>query len=214
MIGRTNAGGGGLNIKDYAISVTFPVGSECTCTDGVKVLKSKGALAGAWIFPVYPGTWTVTITDGEASKSETVVISDSNKSVALNIGYDYYVIRGGVYQNGITWSATQGSVTQGPPNFIINCYNGSKTVVKSSNITVPSYVKTLHINFTGVRSYYAGSISFLGYTVTTPGGGVGAWSTTIDVTATRGQTGVISFSFSGVQTDVYNHISIDNIWFE
>lgn len=153
MIGRTNAGGGGLNIKDYAISVTFPAGSECTCTDGTKVLKSKGALAGMWIFPVYPGTWTVTITDGSKTVSKSVTISESNKAVVLPMGYRYDVIKDGYVQHGLAVSLTTGHGSQKYTQGV--AYNGGLTVsvfhVNSEaifnvlNITVPSYASTMHI---------------------------------------------------------------------
>lgn len=88
MIGRTNAGGGGLNIKEYAISVAFPVGSECTVTDGVKTFKSKTGNGGAWIFDkVYAATWTVTITKGSDTLSKTVTLSADHKTEHLDLDY-------------------------------------------------------------------------------------------------------------------------------
>lgn len=83
-----NGGGGGLNIKEYAISVTFPVGSECTVTDGVKTFKAKTGSGGAWIFDkVYAATWTVTITKGSDTLSKAVTLSADHKTEHLDLAY-------------------------------------------------------------------------------------------------------------------------------
>lgn len=65
MIGRTNAGGGGGTGKAYAaISVTYPIGSVCTCSNGSKTLKAKDT-SGSFLFLVPSGgEWTVSCTDG------------------------------------------------------------------------------------------------------------------------------------------------------
>lgn len=92
-----NGGGGGLNIKEYAISVTFPVGSECTVTDGAKTFKAKTGSGGAWIFDkVYAATWTVTITQGGKSASKTVTLSDSIKTAHLDMLYSIPLYESGV----------------------------------------------------------------------------------------------------------------------
>lgn len=92
-----NGGGGGLNIKEYAISVTFPVGSECTVTDGVKTFKAKTGSGGAWIFDkVYAATWTVNITQGGQSASKTVTLSTSSKTAHLDMLYSIPLFENGV----------------------------------------------------------------------------------------------------------------------
>ena len=154
MIGRTNAGGGGLNIKDYAISVTFPVGSECTCTDGVKVLKSKGTLAGTWIFPVAVGDWTVTISRDGASVSQTVSITTDNKSVHLDMGYRVYLVRNGLVSAGLeTVNITPGISYGWIP--CIRTYNSNRNG-KIFDVAVPVYAKTLYIDIKKGRRHAGG----------------------------------------------------------
>lgn len=74
MIGTTNVGGGGSVIA--FISVTYPAGSTCTCTNGVKTLTAKNT-SGTYVFSISdPGTWTVTATDGTNTESQEIVVSE------------------------------------------------------------------------------------------------------------------------------------------
>lgn len=228
MIGRTNAGGGGLNIKDYAISVTFPAGSECTCTDGTKVLKSKGAQAGMWIFPVYPGTWMVTITDGSKTVSKSVTISTSNKTQHIDMGYRYDVIKDGYIRHGLAVSLTTNSSSQKYTQGV--AYNGgltvsvvhynSEAIFNVLNITVPSYASTMHIR---MRRWWRASSSYDGGKQATFGGAnfgpaIGRdgynpfleYDGALDVQAMRGGAYSLAIPMRGGGDDSY----IGDIWFD
>lgn len=221
MMGRTN-GGSGVSLKDYAISVTFPAGSECTCTNGTKVLKSKGTQAGAWIFPVAVGDWTVTISRDGASAQKTVSITTENKSVHLGMGYALYAIQNGAFQNGITWTANVGQITQGDIStgtpavcFDDRGQTGDPANFQSSEITVPDYVSTLHFVYPSYSSYYGVTLSFLGASMYVPGGAISQPKTvTLDVSALRGQTGRLRISYTVVWSGEYTKSYISDIWFD
>lgn len=57
------------------IGVTYPAGSVCTCSDGIKTLKLKDTGGQDFFLIPYAGMWTVTCTDGENKKSESVEIT-------------------------------------------------------------------------------------------------------------------------------------------
>lgn len=232
MIGRTNAGSGGMNIKDYAISVTFPAGSECTCTDGTKVLKSKGAQAGMWIFPVYPGTWTVTITDGTKAVSKSVTISESNKTQYIDMGYAYYVIKDGYVQHGLAVSLTkndgdqkytQGVAYEGGLTVYVYHYN-SEAIFNVLNITVPSYASTMHIR---MRRWWRNGSNYNGGKQATFGGanfgpaiGEEGWipfleyDGALDVQAMRGGAYSLAIPMSGNTGEGRDFSCIGDVWFD
>lgn len=84
MVGRTNVGGG--TSKVFAvISVTYPEGSTCTCTDGTKTLKLKNTSGQGVFWIPYAGTWTVTATKGTATKSKSVEITSEGQSISITL---------------------------------------------------------------------------------------------------------------------------------
>lgn len=77
MIGRTNAGGGGGAsagaIKKGTIVVSYPVGGECTVSNGAQTYAALDD-SGTAAFVVEPGTWTVSATLGADSASQSVTV--------------------------------------------------------------------------------------------------------------------------------------------
>lgn len=97
MIGETNVGGGA---KAFAlISVIYPTGSTCTCTDGTKTLTLKNTSGqGIFIIP-YAATWTVAATDGTDSKSRSVEITSEGQSVSVTLAYELVLYENGALYN-------------------------------------------------------------------------------------------------------------------
>ena len=115
MIGETNVGGGA---KAFAlISVTYPAGSTCTCTDGAKTLKLKNT-SGQGIFLIpYAATWMVTATDGTNTKSQSVEITSEGQSVSVTLNYWLILFDGGD-NTGVTggWAYTITDQGYGAPD--------------------------------------------------------------------------------------------------
>lgn len=105
------------------ISVTYPNGSTCICSNGSKTLTAKGT-SGSYIFYVpEAGTWTVSCTDGTKTKSQNVVISTEYQSESVLLTYELYVYNRGV--EGVSLSTHHvggGSVTKGTSNITITTY--------------------------------------------------------------------------------------------
>lgn len=79
-----------LTVKFFAayISVTYPEGSTCTCTDGETTFAATDT-SGSYIFTVpNTGTWTVSCTDGSQSTSSSVTITADRQSESIALAYE------------------------------------------------------------------------------------------------------------------------------
>ena len=112
MIGETNAGGGSTKVF-AAISVTYPAGSTCTCSDGNKIFKLKDTSGqGLFLIP-QEGTWTVTCTDGTHTKSQSVKITSKGQSKNVTLYYSIEIFNGGAIVPFTTIEKPHGKVTVG-----------------------------------------------------------------------------------------------------
>ena len=85
--------GGGSGSAFAVIAVSYPPGSICTCTDGIKTFTAKDTSGQVLFIIPYAATWTVTATDGTNNKSQSVEISSEGQfeSVVLKYRSDYYI---------------------------------------------------------------------------------------------------------------------------
>lgn len=78
------------------INVTYPEGSTCTATDGTTTLTAPDT-SGTWACVVpNAGTWTVTATNGEQTKSTTVSITAEGQVEKVMLSYELYLLKDGV----------------------------------------------------------------------------------------------------------------------
>lgn len=69
------------------INITYPAGSACTATDGTTTLTAPDT-TGTWACVVpNAGTWTITTTNGEKTKSGTVAISTDGETASITLAY-------------------------------------------------------------------------------------------------------------------------------
>ena len=99
MNGRTNAKNNGGGKAFAAISVTYPAGSTCTCTDGTKTLKLKNTSGQGFFLIPYAATWTVTATDGTNTKSESVEITTEGQRASVKLIYELVLYENGALYN-------------------------------------------------------------------------------------------------------------------
>ena len=119
----TRRGGSGGGKAFAVISVTYPAGSVCTCSDGTKTLSLKDTSGQGFFLIPYAGTWIVTATDGTNTKSESVEITSEGQSKSVELSYwhgelyyngnQYVDITGGwiKYENTITITFGASSIT-------------------------------------------------------------------------------------------------------
>lgn len=88
--------GGSPLINAFAIiSVTYPQGSICTCTNGQRTLRAIGT-NGVWAFGVPSGgDWTVIITNGEKISSRVVSGVEQYNTYNLAITYELWLYKDG-----------------------------------------------------------------------------------------------------------------------
>lgn len=90
------------------INVTYPAGSTCTCSDGTTTLTAPNT-SGSWTCIVYnAGTWTVSSTDGDKSKSADVVIITNGQTESVTLLYITYLFKDGETYDSLTggWDGT------------------------------------------------------------------------------------------------------------
>lgn len=90
------------------INVTYPAGSTCTCSDGTTTLTAPNT-SGSWTCIVYnAGTWTVSSTDGDKSKSADVVIITNGQTESVTLLYITYLFKDGETYDSLTggWGGT------------------------------------------------------------------------------------------------------------
>ena len=90
---------GGSSAKVYAvIGVTYPTGSICTCTDGVKTLTAKDTTGRALFVIPYAGTWTVKAVNGSKSKSKAVSITAEGQVEVVTLIFETILWESGADQ--------------------------------------------------------------------------------------------------------------------
>ncbi len=95
------------------ISVTFPSGSTCTCTNGSKTLTAKDTSGKALFVIPSAGTWTVKAVKGSKSTSKTVSITAEGQVETVELTYGLYIFKNG---SGLTsgYSIKSNSMTSAP----------------------------------------------------------------------------------------------------
>lgn len=90
------------------INITYPAGSTCTCSDGTTTLSAPDT-SGTWACIVpNAGTWTVSSTDGDKSKSADVVITTNGQTESVTLLYITYLFKDGETYDSLTggWQGT------------------------------------------------------------------------------------------------------------
>lgn len=96
------------------INITYPTGSTCTCSDGTTTLSAPDT-SGTWVCTVpNAGTWTVSSTDGDRSKSADVVITTDGQTESVTLLYITYLFKDGETYDSLTggWQGTIDSKKQ------------------------------------------------------------------------------------------------------
>lgn len=112
MISTNALGGGGSAsgvLKAWAvIKVTYPIGSECTCSKGTKVYRAKDT-SGEVIFGVpESGDWIVSCTNGTETLTKTVSIIMEYQVENVRFTYSLEIFRSG---SGCCMNMYQGKYT-------------------------------------------------------------------------------------------------------
>lgn len=109
MLSRVNIGGGGGSLGDptsgMAIIVKYPVGGECTCTNGTKTFRSKDTVGACIFYVPSTGAWTLTAAlDGNVT-SQTVNVTGVGVH-EVTLAFEYILFNSGINRLGAqgTWT--------------------------------------------------------------------------------------------------------------
>lgn len=120
------------------INITYPAGSTCTCTNGSTALTAPDT-SGTWVCTVpNAGTWTVSSTDGDKSKSADVVITTDGQTESVTLLYITYLFKDGETYDSLTggWQGT------------VNAEKQALQLSAAAGKTAAAYTKS-KVNITG-----------------------------------------------------------------
>ena len=142
MIGRTNTGGGGVG---GVLTVTAPAGVTVEVSKDGKIKRKTANAEGLAVFKgLESGTWTLTITDGNQTATQTVKITADYSAVIAFFAATINI----TYPSGSTCTCTDGTTTLKAPNtggtwacvvpntgkWTVICTDGTKS--KSAVVTI------------------------------------------------------------------------------
>lgn len=148
------------------INITYPAGSTCTCSDGTTTLSAPDT-SGTWACIVpNAGTWTVSSTDGDKSKSADVVITTDGQTESVTLIYITYLFKDGETYDSLTggWQGTVNAEKQALQLFVQagktqNVHTKSKvdmtdysTISVKTDANVPNVILSLIIEDSIVAS--------------------------------------------------------------
>lgn len=141
------------------INITYPAGSTCTCSDGTTTLPAPDT-SGTWVCTVpNAGTWTVSSTDGDKSKSTNVVITTDGQTESVTLQYITYLFKDGETYNSLT-GGWQGVVDAGKKAIRIDApaektgFAYPKSKIDLTNYNTISAVVTENVSASSAFSLY------------------------------------------------------------
>lgn len=144
------------------INVTYPAGSTCTCSDGTTTLTAPNT-SGSWTCIVYnAGTWTVSSTDGDKSKSTDVVITTDGQTESVTLQYITYLFKDGETYDSLT-GGWQGAIDAGKKVIWLNATAGkTNAAYPKSKIDLTNYDTVSAIVDANVSAYGTFSLYIVG----------------------------------------------------
>lgn len=141
------------------ISITYPTGSTCTCTNGSINLIAPDT-TGSWVCIVpSAGNWTVTSTNGDKSKSADVLITTDGQTESVTLQYITYLFKDGETYDSLT-GGWQGVVDAGKKAIRIDApaektgFAYPKSKIDLTNYNTISAVVTENVSASSAFSLY------------------------------------------------------------
>lgn len=145
-----NRRGGGSGKLFAAISATYPAGSTCTCSNGVKTLKAKDTSGKALFAIPEAGTWVVTATDGKNSKTAEVVITTETQCESVTLSYSLVLFDNGTDNTDITGGWT--SISNGRVQVSATTYSAGVGETNSTSTTTSK--KAIDLSEYSILKFY------------------------------------------------------------
>ena len=144
------------------INITYPAGSTCTCSDGTTTLSAPDT-SGTWVCTVpNAGTWTVSSTDGDKSKSADVVITTDGQTESVTLLYVTYLFKDGETYDSLT-GGWQGTIDAEKKVIWLNATAGkTNSAYPKSKIDLTNYDTVSAVVDENVSAYGAFSLYIMG----------------------------------------------------
>ena len=108
-------------VDPYAIiSVTYPEGSVCTCSNGSITLTAKDTSGKALFVIPEAGTWTVKAVKGSQTESQNVSITAEGQVATVTVAYSLIVFNNGDQNTEVTGGITKTGYTLSGYNSTVN----------------------------------------------------------------------------------------------
>lgn len=190
------------------INITYPTGSTCTCSDGTTTLSAPDT-SGTWTCTVpNAGTWTVTSTGGDKSKSADVVITADGQTESVTLLYITYLFKDGETYDSLT-GGWQGYVNAEKKALQLNAaaektnFAYPKSKIDLTNYDTVSAVVTENISAYGEFSLYiTGALGQSAVASATLSAGT-ATRVDLDVSSVTGSYYVVASLYSGKGTSAF-----------
>lgn len=114
------------------ITVTYPSGSKCTCTNGSTTYTASNT-SGSWTFTVpRTGTWTVKCSNGSNSASTNVSVTANGQSFSVSL----------IYWDGYLYKLGNNQYTGYTGGWIGGTYNSEGTLDYTASGSPDSVIRT------------------------------------------------------------------------
>lgn len=126
------------------ISVTYPEGSVCTCSDGTTTLTARDT-SGKALFNVTVGEWTVSCADGSQMVSRSFAITAAGQVELVTLSYIPYLYINGnecVHLTGGWVSEAKGINSGGPSGLAPTVARGNTLEISLTGNVVGGIVRT------------------------------------------------------------------------
>lgn len=215
MIGRTNAGGGtGKSVA--AISVTYPAGSTCTCSNGTKTLTAKDT-SGVWLFTLpEAGIWVVSCTDGVNTATKNINL-EYKTAVSVALAYRFDIVTSGSVASGLQVSGKYAQNVSYGGRSALRIGDGgvsSKQTVTISGINASPY-NTLKVAVGRLGTWgggYPAEVSLGGVTWKSPAEPPSNVTLSIDISNVSGANVTLSMSCYNTNDNPYSYVY--DVWME
>lgn len=187
------------------ISIKYPAGSTCTCSDGKTTLTAPDT-SGTWACIVpNTGTWTVSCTNGSTTASATVSITADGQSKTATLAYELVIFQSGkgAVQTQVTKKGENGIISVSSSKITVDYQNEagwSDVVYYTKNKINTSGYKTLRLTgkFTEVDSDqdYVG-FGLMSSVPITDNFGVQDWVSSKEISSASGSSKVYDCPISG-----------------
>lgn len=124
------------------ISVTYPSGSTCTCTNGSKTLTAKDTTGKALFVIPSAGTWTVKAVSGSKSTSKAVSITAEGQVETVVLTYEFFIFKNGSgLTSGYSVAGSGGNVSKNSISWSGSSSDGGISVYIKPAVVLKDYTK-------------------------------------------------------------------------